>query len=808
MGRRTGGRKDKRERKAAGSGRLSKAPEVPSNGQSSAAADRSTQVHGTGNASVNGDNSIAVSGALTVVQPPPEPLRWPQVMGNPPTTASSFQERPEVRKHIDTARDRHATVVLSQVLSGGGGVGKSQLAAKLFWEALAEGTELLVWVNAAYPGQVVAEYAQAAQRVRADGADGEDAEADARAFVNWLVRDECRWLIVLDDVTDPAMLAAWWPPASMKGLGRVLATTRRRDDVLRGGGREVVEIGSYTPAEAGAYLKSRLERAGAAHLRDESETELTAALGLLPLALSHAAAYMINENVACGRYLQLFTDRHLLLDDVLPPSADSEGYGRQVAAALLLSLDAVQAADPTGLAVPMLHLLAHLDPAGHPGELWQSEVVLRYLRARREPRRRLLRPRTSPEQTYDVLRLLHLYGLIDDDSGTSNPSTGNRRAVRLHALTARAARETVHARDLSAIVRAAAEGLAELWPEVDQTDPDLAAVLRANTSALAECAEETVWAEEEARLLVWRAGTSLLDAGAYTTAISYWEGLVEQAERRLGHGHHEALLTRTNLASSYAQVGRTKEAIALQERGVADCERELGTRHRITFIARANLGTSYLQAGRISEAIALLEQVAADRRRHLGSRHPDFENTLVNLAPCYLRVGRADEAIRLLEPINARRGRADDPNTLTVRYVLAQAYLFCERTDEAIPLMEQVVADRERQLGTDHPETLAGLTSLASCYVGSDLSREAIALLEPNVRDCVRILGPEHPTSLETRAHLAGAYRKAGRRAEAVAVLEQVVADRQRLLQAADPETVQMACMLRQWKREQRSRRH
>ncbi|WP_106434135.1 tetratricopeptide repeat protein [Streptomyces viridochromogenes] len=827
MGRGTGGRKRKQGGKAAGKGRSPKRPAVPpdtrSGGTSAVAAhtgdaratDGATAVTGlrgpgagqgasvrrTGNARASGPNSLAVSGAVTVVQAPSEPLQWPLVVGNPPTPASPFQERAEVRERIEAARNRHATVVLTQVLRGGGGVGKSQLAAKLAWEALDGGADLVVWVNAAYPGQVVAEYAAAARRVEARGADGQDAEVDARAFLDWLSATRRRWLVVLDDVADPKALATWWPPASLRGRGRVLATTRRRDAELFGGGRAVVDVEGYTSEEALAYLEGRLAEAGAGHLRDGTQADLVAALGLLPLALSHAAAYMVNEDVACGQYLRLFQDRHRLLDEVLPASADTEGYGRQVAAALLLSLDAAQASAPVGLAVPALRLIAHLDPAGHPRELWHSGSVLRYLRAHREPRRRFLRPRTGPEQARAVLRLLHCYGLITDDSAHG------RRAVRLHALTARAARETVPGRDLPATVRAATEGLEELWPELDQTDSGLAAVLRSNTSALAACAEDTLWADDDARLLLWRAGKSLLDAGAFSTAFAYWEELTEQAGRRLGQGHRHTLLARNNLASAYGQAGRIKDAIALQERGLADCERELGSRHRATLIARANLGVSYQQAGRISEALDVLEQVAADRERHLGTGHPDFENSLMNLAPCYWHVGRTDEAIDILERIDRGRGRADDPNTLTVRYVLAQSYHLAGRTHEAIRLMERVIADRERQLGPDHPETLAARGSLAACYLEGERSREAIALLEPNVADWTRLQGPRHPSTVSSRAHLANAYWKAGRRTEGIALLETVVADRRRLFPPSHPETVKMAAMLRQWQREHRPRR-
>ncbi|WP_030732569.1 hypothetical protein [Streptomyces sp. NRRL S-237] len=44
------------------------------------------------------------------------------------TPVSAFRNRTGVRKRIDRARAGHASVVLTQVLSGGGGAGKSPLA--------------------------------------------------------------------------------------------------------------------------------------------------------------------------------------------------------------------------------------------------------------------------------------------------------------------------------------------------------------------------------------------------------------------------------------------------------------------------------------------------------------------------------------------------------------------------------------------------------------------------------------------------------------------------------------------------------
>ncbi|MFE4998622.1 hypothetical protein ACFRH4_46615 [Streptomyces mirabilis] len=157
---------------------------------------------------------------------PRPPVAWPLRVGTVPQLASAFQPRPNLRERIDQARAGHTTVVLTQVLSGGGGVGKSQLAATYAHQALAAGTELVVWVNAAETEQIITGYAAAAHRVQAPGAAGQDAEADARAFLDWLAATPRSWLIVLDDLTDLEAIGQWWPPPSAAEDGRVLATSQ------------------------------------------------------------------------------------------------------------------------------------------------------------------------------------------------------------------------------------------------------------------------------------------------------------------------------------------------------------------------------------------------------------------------------------------------------------------------------------------------------------------------------------------------------------------------------------------------------
>lgn len=438
-----------------------------------------------------------------LVQAPPKDVTWPLEVGTVPGLATAFQPRAGLREQIGAGRAQGSAGVLTQVLSGGGGVGKSQLAASCANAALGDGTDLVLWAAASEVQQVVTLYARAALLVSAPGAVGDDSEHDARAMLSWLATTGRRWLIVLDDLTDPAGMGTWWP-ASRTGSGRVLVTTRLHDASLTGNGRRRIRVGVYTPAEAGAYLRARLTDDDAGHLLDGSADGLAAALGYLPLALGHAAAYMLDQDLTCAQYLARFTDSTRHLEQLLPAEADAEGYGRQIATTLLLSLDAAQRTEPAGLARPALQLAAHLDPAGHPHELWHTPDVLAHLAQERAlgeggcvaggaggP--------VCAQEADAVLRVLHRYALITSDRGQEP------RSVRIHALTARAARETTPAQAVPRLARTAAGALLRIWPDVDQTRPDLAAALRASTDHLQQHTGAHLW-HRGAPGVLYRAG--------------------------------------------------------------------------------------------------------------------------------------------------------------------------------------------------------------------------------------------------------------------------------------------------------------
>ncbi|WP_177328313.1 ATP-binding protein (plasmid) [Streptomyces atratus] len=157
---------------------------------------------------------------MTVVHQaaPRERASWPRQVGVIPTRAQSFQHRAEVEQ-LRAVVDGGGTAVLCQVLTGTGGVGKTQLAADYARAAWGSGgVDVLVWITASTRSAVVFGYAQAGVEVL--GADPGGREQAARLFLAWLEPKPgarpCRWLVVLDDLADPAGLRGLWPPPALR----------------------------------------------------------------------------------------------------------------------------------------------------------------------------------------------------------------------------------------------------------------------------------------------------------------------------------------------------------------------------------------------------------------------------------------------------------------------------------------------------------------------------------------------------------------------------------------------------------------
>ncbi|MFE2251666.1 tetratricopeptide repeat protein, partial [Streptomyces lavendulae] len=600
---------------------------------------------------------------------------WPHQVGVVPLPARSFQHRVEADR-LQAAVEGGGTAVLSQVLTGMGGVGKTQLAADYARAAWDDGgLDVLVWVTASARSAVVSGFAQAgAELCRADTDDPDQA---AKQFLAWLApkpgQQPCRWLIVLDDVADPNDLIvhpddsahrySLWPPASPHG--RVLITTRRRDASLFGEGRRRIEVGLFARDESLSYLTAALHAQGRTEPADQL-TALAQDLGHLPLALAQATDYLIDSGETAAAYRHVLADRVITLDH-LTPDALPDDQATALAAAWSLSIDRADTLRPAGLARPMLHLAALLDANGIPQDVLTGQSARAYLAAHRTSTGPT--PQQSPVSRADAvhaLRALDRLSLIDHHPGTPH------QAVRVHQLIQRATRDTLTLHQHDQAVRTAADALTDSWPDVER-DVDLAQVLRTNTDSLTRHAEDALY-QPDAHEVLFRLGRSLGDCGQLAAAIDHFQHLAATAVSRLGADHPDTLATRNNLAAWQGEAGDAAGAAQAFADLLADQIRVLGADHPDTLTTRNNLAAWQGEAGDMAGAAQAFADLLADRIRVLGADHPPTLIARNNLAAWQGRAGNAAGAAQAFADLLADQVRvlgADHPDTLTTRNNLA-----------------------------------------------------------------------------------------------------------------------------------------
>ncbi|MGW7529983.1 FxSxx-COOH system tetratricopeptide repeat protein [Streptomyces sp. NPDC054783] len=765
------------------------------------------EVFQSGNATATG-GGIAVSGIYTsTVQLPPEALRQPADVDAPPGLddlphrPGHFVGRGSELDRLDAALAVPGAALV-QAVHGLGGIGKSTLAA--YWAATRpHGRAPIRWITADSPAAVrqgLADLATALQPVLAKVLPD---QALAEWGLQWLA-SHTDWLIVLDNVNDPAHIAALI--ARARG-GRFLITSRLA--TVWSDAATLVRLDVLEPAESLALL-TRIATSTGLRRDLDGAADLCTELGHLPLAIEQAAAYLAQNPLTTPRtYLELLARDPA---QMYRHGAATTPAERTIARVWNITLDRITDLQPE--AADLLRTLAWYAPehipttlAGGPSGLPALDAALGLLTAYN-----MITP--DPDtKTLAVHRLVQALTRTPDPDDPHRTPTLTARARDQAAANLHTALPTTW--DTPATWPTWRTLLPHIDALTDHTTQDTDTAATADILNLTGCFLNNQGQPARAIRYHHRAladwvrvlGADHLDtlhsrsnlayayrsAGDLGRAIPLYEQTLTDAERVLGEDHPDTLIFRNNLAYAYQPAGDLGRAIPLFEQTLTDSERVLGEDHPSTLTVRDNLAYAYRSAGDLGRAIPLYKQNLTDRVRVLGENHPDTLNSRNNLAGAYRSAGDLGRAIPLFEQNLTDRVRVlgdDHPDTLASHSNLACAYESAGDPGRAIPLFEQALINAERVLGEDHPSTLTFRNNLAGACQSAGHLDQAIPLYKQNLSDAERVLGEDHPSTLGFRNNLAGAYQSAGDPDQAIPLYEQALTGRVRVLGEDHPSTL------------------
>ncbi|MFI9329523.1 FxSxx-COOH system tetratricopeptide repeat protein [Kitasatospora sp. NPDC052868] len=729
----------------------------------------------------------------------------PQVQDAPSRNAS-FTGRGRLLELLRNRFTAGPTAVLSQVLYGFGGAGKSQIAAE-YAHRFKAAYDVVWWVPAEEAANIPQKLAELAPRLGVQSSD--DVAHTAAAVLDALRRGHPyrRWLLVYDNAGTPDELAPWLPAGSSGG--HVLITSRNQGWSKHAG---LVEVDVFLREES-----IRLLRRFNTGLAQADADQVADRLGDLPLAVGQAAVWLQETSMPVSTYLELLDDAltEMLERTRLRPAE----YPHSAAATWRISVEELRGVNAP--AAQILEICAFFGPDAIPMRLLYSRAVTHALR---------LPPRAPRDKLAigEFLRAINRYGLARTDQGSET--------ITVHRLVQAVLRDQVaggQRADIRAVVHAAlatanpgdpdipanwpqyAELLPHLWPSgaASSGDEDVRQWIidsvryqwkRSLHESGRELAERTLehWrqdgyggsgfdVENDAQTLMLRTQLSNIrrSQGALQEAYEMDKDILERFTATLGPEHSHTLAVANSLGADLRFLGRYEEARAMDRKTLDAARRTLGPDHPRTLMITNNLAVSdylagdrraalerhrsnYLQqrdalgahslyalssasnyardlreTGRLREALDLLEETVRIYQQTIGDGHTDTLRARKNLAVALRRAGRYNEALEIDEDIYQRYldiNGPEHPDTLAAATNLASDLNALGDTDRAIQLAERALARYRDYLGENHPVTLAGANNLSVYLRLAGRIVEARELSARTLRQFRAVLGDSH----------------------------------------------------------------
>jgi tetratricopeptide (TPR) repeat protein len=561
--------------------------------------------------------------------------------------------------------------VLTQAITGLGGIGKTQTALAYCYRHLAD-YRLIWWLRAESAGTLAADYATLAEALGLDPAVAD--QEKLLSSIRTALPDHAPCLLVFDNVEDPALPRAYLPRTG----GHALITSRRTD---WSGIAKTLPLELMPEAEALQLLTTRPDPE-ALPTADLAEAKaLARKLGCLPLALAQAQAYMHEavESFEGYRALLAASGSEMLREGRAHPD-----YPEPVARTWDLSIRAAEQQCPA--ARPLLELLAFLAPETLPRAV---------LDAKPDALPESLRDKLARNRAIGALVRFSLIGIQDG-------------SIVVHRLVQAVTRDELDEATAKARAEAAVQLVDAAWPGAPWEYtlwPRIGTLLPHVLASTGEAEQLGVALQTTATLLNNIALYHNARA-AYAEAEPLFQRAIAIGEKTLGPEHPNFATQLNNLANLYRDTGRDAEAATLYQRAIAIDEKTLGPNHPGLATDLNNLAELYRDTGRYAEAEPLYQRAIAIGEKTLGPEHPRLATWLNNLAGLYRDTGRYAEA----EPLFTRAIAIDEkvygpkhPELARHLWNLAALYVATERWTEAELLYQRVLTIFGETLPTDHP---------------------------------------------------------------------------------------------------------
>ena len=559
--------------------------------------------------------------------------------------------------------------------------------------------------------------------------------------------------MIVDNVDDPAVIfnSTGNEETSAPSLqscipdvngGCVLFTTRWKGVAQKITKKNHIQVNEMTAQDAKNLLKENLSDG----FEESSDLEdLLDELGHIPMAISHAAAFMNQNFMSVSDYLETYqageNDRLALLRPTLEeigisdPNEFSPKEDYPVLKTWLVSFNHVKANPHTGpLASEILSVMSFMD----------RQEIPRYVFDQ------------YPRGTLSIsLGMLKSFSMVTQ--------MGHREATRfsMHRLVQLSMRKwleengqsnEIAAKALDLLATKFPDGTFENWKTCNELVVHAESVLRLSEHLEANLAR--------IRLLEEVASFQNI-SGQYAVAEKKWREVIRLKTEMLQVDHIETLEAMESLAFILRNESRFGEADEIAKDVLKKKIALLGENSEATMKTVHLIATLLGDTGKHNEAEKMHRQNYEARLDLLGEMHPDTLKSAGKLALELWEQGRFSEAEKIarktFEAGNVVLGEKH-PDTLEIASTLGFILEWSGKLAEAEDLKQNILRMRTEIYGQNHPNTADSEHDLAWILHQMGSYKEAELHYMNALEVKTRLLGEDHPKTMTTMCNLPVFY--------------------------------------------------
>ncbi|CAM0117693.1 tetratricopeptide repeat protein [Rhabdochlamydiaceae symbiont of Dictyostelium giganteum] len=677
-----------------------------------------------------------------------------------PSLPLSFIERSQELESIVEAFKTHAKVAIA----GSGGMGKSTLAMK-YGHAYKDNYEFVLFAKVSSEAELIEKLLELAKGFKIIEENPQEALKVLKAKLH---RIENPYLFIIDgfDHQDLFPLIKTYLPRTFQC--KILMTTRA-GLIAEVEGFHKIKLFPFKPEEAVNYLLKRTERC----LHEDEKTsivEITQKLGYLPLALTHAAGYIKEQNITFEEYLKLFKIYYLELFHAKNINILTEE--ESILTTWHFSINTIAKMPDGDLAKQLIEMISCLGEGLIPYPIFEKWISLFYLEKDELTLRR-------------ALRLLMNYSLINSQKENQSKVS----CYEIHLLVQQSIKYQLSSDEKKKNISQIRDVLDKELDELRKQDKYERSILieygTHASSLLASDGFKENFLLERKRIFIGNLTNLYKKLCLFGTAEKYAQDELKMSKEIYGENSHYTAESYQVIGEILKGLGKIEDALQISEMALRINQKVHGENSHYTAESYQAVGEILRELGRVQDGLKMNETALEINLKVHGEETHYTAESYQAIGRMLRELGQGEKALEMSEKaLKIKQKVLGEDTHYTSESYQAVGEILRElgKDEEALKMHKAALQINQKVFGEESRYTADSYQTVGRALRWLGRGEEALKISEKALKINLKVFGEESRYTAESYQAVGRILRDLGREEEALEMCEKALKIKRKVL--------------------------